>query len=87
MSCSCKATSGFLYPLDRGFIFVHKPAIFIKFEDIANVNFARMSSGGMSRSFDFDIETKEGVVHHFSSLMKYVMWLMCHVTDVSCDLV
>ena len=53
-------------------MFVHKPAIFIKFEDISNVNFARMTSGGVSRSFDFDIETKEGVVHHFSSLMRLV---------------
>jgi structure-specific recognition protein 1 len=70
IACSCKATSGFLYPLDKGFIFVHKPAIFIKFEDISNVNFARMATAGMSRSFDFDIETKDGSIHHFSSLVK-----------------
>ncbi|XP_019850912.1 PREDICTED: FACT complex subunit SSRP1-like [Amphimedon queenslandica] len=70
VACSCKATAGFLYPLEKGFMFVHKPALFIKFEDIANVNFARMASGGVSRSFDFDIETREGVVHHFSSLMR-----------------
>lgn len=34
------------------------------------VNFARMASGGVSRSFDFEVETRDGNVYHFSSLMK-----------------
>ena len=29
IACSCKATSGYLYPLDKGFIFVHKPVTFV----------------------------------------------------------
>ena len=70
ISCSCRATSGYLYPLDKGFIFVHKPALFIKFEDVATVNFERMATSGASRSFDFNVETKDGNVYHFSSLMK-----------------
>ena len=71
ISCSCRATSGYLYPLDKGFIFVHKPAVYIKFDGIASVNFARMSgSAGVSRSFDFEVEMKDGNGHHFSSLMK-----------------
>ena len=37
------------------------------------VNFERMSSGGVSRSFDFDIETKDGSIIHFSSLMRSVI--------------
>ncbi len=71
ISCSCRATSGYLYPLDKGFIFVHKPAVYIKFDTIASVNFARMTGGaGISRSFDFEVELKDGQSHHFSSLMK-----------------
>lgn len=71
ISCSNHATNGYLYPLDKGFIFVHKPTIYIKFEGIASVNFARMTGGaGVSRSFDFDIELKDGIIHHFSSMMK-----------------
>ena len=71
ISCSNRATNGFLYPLDKGFIFVHKPTIYIKFEGIASVNFGRMSGGaGVSRYFDFDVELKDGNVHHFSSMMK-----------------
>lgn len=29
-------------------------------------------SAGVSRSFDFEVELKDGNAHHFSSLMKYV---------------
>lgn len=68
ISCSFKAAAGFLYPLERGFIYVHKPPIHIRFEEIAAVNFAR--SGGNTRSFDFEIELKSSTVHTFSSIEK-----------------
>lgn len=68
VSCSFKAAAGFLYPLERGFIYVHKPPIHIRFEEIASVNFAR--GGGSTRSFDFEVELKSGTVHTFSSIEK-----------------
>ena len=68
ITCSYKSDVGSLYPLDRGFIFVHKPPIHIRFEEIAAVNFARGS--GTTRSFDFEVETKAGLVHTFSSIEK-----------------
>lgn len=71
IACSNRATSGYLYPLDKGFIFVHRPAVYIKFDAIASVNFARVSgSAGISRSFDFELEMKDGNVIHFSSIIK-----------------
>ncbi|KYM92539.1 FACT complex subunit Ssrp1 [Atta colombica] len=36
ISCSFKAAAGYLYPLERGFIYVHKPPIHIRFEEIAS---------------------------------------------------
>uniref|UniRef100_A0A1B0D4W3 FACT complex subunit SSRP1 n=1 Tax=Phlebotomus papatasi TaxID=29031 RepID=A0A1B0D4W3_PHLPP len=66
--CSFKAAAGYLYPLERGFIYVHKPPIHIRFEEISSVNFAR--SGGSTRSFDFEIELKSGTQHTFSSIEK-----------------
>lgn len=42
--------------------------LFHRFEEIASVNFAR--GGGSTRSFDFEVETKNGVVHTFSSIEK-----------------
>ena len=45
IACSYKAAAGYLYPLEKGFIYVHKPPVHIRFEEIASVNFAR---GGTS---------------------------------------
>ncbi len=68
VSCSYKSNSGFLYPLERGFIYIHKPPLHIRFEEIACVNFARGT--GSSRYFDFEIETRNGNVYVFSSIEK-----------------
>lgn len=57
-----------MYPLERGFIYVHKPPIHIRFEEIASVNFAR--GGGNTRTFDFEVELKSGTTHTFSSIEK-----------------
>nr|CAG4643801.1 EOG090X02Z1 [Lepidurus arcticus] len=68
VGCSYKAAAGTLYPLERGFIFVHKPPIHVRFEEISYVNFAR--SGGSTRYFEFEVETKTGVLHTFASIEK-----------------
>ncbi|RWS09443.1 FACT complex subunit SSRP1-like protein [Dinothrombium tinctorium] len=68
ITCSYRAGAGLLYPLERGFIYVHKPPVHIRFEEILSINFAR--SGGSTRSFDFEVETKSGIIHTFSSIEK-----------------
>jgi len=68
ISCSYKAASGFVYPLERGFIFVYKPPIFIKYDDVKHVNFAR--SGGSNRSFDVEVHTRGESSYTFSSIDK-----------------
>ncbi|KAL7018159.1 hypothetical protein ACKWTF_010656 [Chironomus riparius] len=68
VSCSFKAAAGYLYPLERGFIYVHKPPLHIRFEEIACVNFAR--GGGSTKSFDFEVDLKSGTTHTFSSIEK-----------------
>lgn len=54
--------------MERGFIYVNKPPVHIRFEEISGVNFAR--GGNTTRSFDFEIELKSGTVHTFSSIEK-----------------
>ncbi|XP_056295678.1 FACT complex subunit SSRP1a [Pseudoliparis swirei] len=66
ITCSYKASSGLLYPLERGFIYVHKPPVHLRFEEISSVNFARGTT--TTRSFDFEIETKQGNQFTFSSI-------------------
>jgi len=68
VGCSYKAAAGYLYPLERGLIYVHKPPVHIRFDEITSVNFAR--SGSTTRSFDFEIEIKNSQVHTFSSIDK-----------------
>ncbi|KAH8038796.1 hypothetical protein HPB51_003280 [Rhipicephalus microplus] len=68
ITCSYRAGNGLLYPLERGFIYIHKPPVHIRFDEISCVNFAR--SGGSTRSFDFEVEAKSGLVHTFSSIEK-----------------
>jgi len=68
VGCSYKATSGHLYPLERGFMFCYKPPIHVRNEDITHVNFAR-SGAGSTRSFDFEIKVKD-MTYTFSSIEK-----------------
>lgn len=67
IACSYKAAAGYIYPLERGFMYLRKPPLYIRLEEISSVNFAR--SGGSTRSFDFEVETKGGM-HTFSSIEK-----------------
>jgi len=66
ITCSYKASTGLLYPLERGFIFVHKPALHVRSEEIASVNFARGSTTG--RTFDFEMDLKNNTKVIFSNI-------------------
>jgi len=68
ITCSYKASSGLLYPLERGFIFVHKPPVHIRFDEIASLNFARGSTTG--RTFDFEMDLNNGTSVIFSNIVK-----------------
>jgi len=66
ITCSYKASNGLLYPLERGFIFVHKPALHVRSEEITSVNFARCSTTG--RTFDFEMDLKNNTTVIFSNI-------------------
>lgn len=76
LSCLLKAAEGYLYPLDRCFLFVTKPTLYIPFLEISSVTMSRTGSGGVtaSRTFDMEIQLR-GVsgpngVHVFGSIDK-----------------
>ncbi|TKR81579.1 hypothetical protein L596_015428 [Steinernema carpocapsae] len=68
ISCAHKQASGFLYPLEKGFLYIHKPPMYIRFEEVSNVNFAR--SDVSTRSFDFEVDLKNGNSFVFNSVEK-----------------
>lgn len=76
VKCSVKANDGYLYPMDRCFIFIHKPPTYIRYSDITVVEFARVSSEkqgdiqGGSRTFDLVVYTKGGNDVQFTGMQR-----------------
>uniref|UniRef100_A0A0N5A1H4 FACT complex subunit SSRP1 n=1 Tax=Parastrongyloides trichosuri TaxID=131310 RepID=A0A0N5A1H4_PARTI len=68
IDCAYKQAAGFLFPLEKGFVYVHKPPMYIKFEDIQSINFDR--SDLSTRTFDFEIDLKNGQTVTFNSIDK-----------------
>ena len=69
ISYSYKASHGMLFPLEKGLIFVHKPVLHVRFDEVVAVNFSRGGTG-THRSFDFELEVKNNIVHIFQSMDK-----------------
>ncbi|CAO3587986.1 unnamed protein product [Absidia cylindrospora] len=70
LKCSMKANEGYLYPLEKSFLFIPKPTTFIPFNEIGVVNFTRVGTqtGGSSRTFDMKFHMKSGSDYQFSSI-------------------
>ncbi|EHB15889.1 FACT complex subunit SSRP1 [Heterocephalus glaber] len=68
ITCSYKAGSGLLYPLEQGFVYIHRPPLHISFQEITFVSFAHGIA--TTRFFDLDIETEQGTRYTFSSIQK-----------------
>lgn len=61
IKCSIKASEGFLYCLDKAFMFVPKPATLLPFDQIASITFSRVGGAiSASRTFDITIHGKSG---------------------------
>ncbi|CAF2516960.1 unnamed protein product [Rotaria sp. Silwood2] len=69
VGCSYKASAGLLYPLERGFIYITKPPIYIHHDDVASCGFNR-SNTTTGRTCDFEIQLKSGGSHVFSNIEK-----------------
>lgn len=65
-----KANEGYLYPLEKSFLFIPKPTTFIPHSEIGVVTFSRVgtTSGGSSRTFDMKFHMKGGNDIQFSSI-------------------
>ena len=67
IKCSYRANAGFLYPLQKSFIFITKPVIYIRFEEIKFIEFARADKTINVRSFDLHVTTRD-TVYQFTSI-------------------
>ena len=60
LQCSFKANDGYLYPLEKQMLFLTKPTILVRFEEIETVEFQRYggSQAGSTRNFDLAVTLK-----------------------------
>eukprot|EP00697_Spironema_sp_BW2_P014893 gnl/Spiro4/5537_TR2812_c0_g1_i1.p1 gnl/Spiro4/5537_TR2812_c0_g1~~gnl/Spiro4/5537_TR2812_c0_g1_i1.p1 ORF type:complete len:576 (+),score=211.91 gnl/Spiro4/5537_TR2812_c0_g1_i1:71-1729(+) len=71
--CAYKANVGFLFPLDHGFLFIPKPSLYIRFQDVLAVEFSRVESGSTAnRSFDLTVQTRGGTTQTFANMSRDV---------------
>ena len=66
LKCHIGNQEGLLFPLNKSLIFIKKPVIYIRLDDIAWVEFLRISAGGVVRGFDFVVALKSGHRTSFS---------------------
>jgi len=59
VKCALRANEGHLYPLEKQFVFIHKPPVLIRFEEVDSVEFQRYAGGqGSTRNFDLCVSLK-----------------------------
>lgn len=69
--CSLKALEGYLYPLEKCFLFVTKPTVYIPFKEVLHVSLLRLGGGAGTGSKTFDLEVVlrgSGGLHVFGSI-------------------
>jgi len=72
VKCAFRANEGLLYPLEKQFIFIHKPPILIRFNEVESVEFQRYAGGqGSTRNFDLCVSLK-GSAASLSNQQEYV---------------
>ena len=68
VKCALRANEGHLYPLEKQFIFIHKPAVLIRFDEIESVEFQRYAGGqGSTRNFDLSINLRSTPGDNFAT--------------------
>ncbi|EFO84948.1 hypothetical protein CRE_03995 [Caenorhabditis remanei] len=70
IQCNHKQNPGLLYPMEKGFLFIHKPVMYIRFEEISSCHFARSDAGTVTRTFDFEVDLKNGSSLMFNTMEK-----------------
>lgn len=69
IKCSIKAAEGFLYCLERAFMFVPKPATYLAYDNTQSITFSRVGGAiSASRTFDITVHHKDGGDTQFSNI-------------------
>lgn len=62
VKCALRANDGHLYPLEKQFVFIHKPPVLIRFDEVDSIEFQRYAGGqGTTRNFDLCVRLRKAV--------------------------
>jgi len=64
VKCALRANEGHLYPLEKSFVFIHKPPLLVRFDEVESVEFQRYNYAGKhgsTRNFDLCVELKSSL--------------------------
>ena len=72
LPCAYKANQGYIYPLEKSFLFLNKPPLYIQYSDINLITISRAGeSSSSSKSFDLSIVLRNNAgVYNFSNFPK-----------------
>ena len=65
VQCMSQADDGYLYPLEKGFFYVHKPPTLLVYDEVESIEFMRQGAGVLSNSaktFDLAVRMKHDQV-------------------------
>jgi structure-specific recognition protein 1 len=63
IKCALRANEGLLYPLEKQLLFIHKPPVLIRFNEVQSIEFQRYAGGqGSTRNFDLSVTLKPSAV-------------------------
>lgn len=68
LKCSLGARQGILFILNKSFLFITKPVIHVRFEDVVKAEFHRVTTGHRIKGFDLEILPKTGSSYLFSDI-------------------
>ncbi|CAJ0768840.1 11229_t:CDS:10 [Entrophospora sp. SA101] len=92
VKCSLKANEGYLYPLEKCFMFIPKLPTYIPIQDTLSVSFSRVSQQSkkstavpQARTFDIKFHTKNGTEQEFENLFKFLKEKNIHTIIESPD--
>ena len=69
IKCSIKAAEGFLYCLEKAFMFVPKPATYVSYDQTTSITFSRVGGAVSALStFDITVHLTSGTSHQFSNI-------------------
>lgn len=70
VACSLKVNEGYLYFLEKCFLFLPKPTVYIPYADVSHVDISRVENMSANRTFDLEVNLRSGASHKFANVSK-----------------